>query len=64
MRVLPHEPKLSAEPLAGSDEMELRVPATTPTSQALLRARLAHLRKGASGAALQIISLLLGLNYT
>lgn len=62
VRVMPQEPKLSAEALAGSDKMELRVHATTQTRQALLTARLDNLGKGASGAALQNISLMLGLN--
>ena len=62
VRVMPHEPTLSAEALAGSDKMELRVHAGTHCRQALLTARLDNLGKGASGAALQNISLMLGLN--
>ncbi|MFT9417534.1 N-acetyl-gamma-glutamyl-phosphate reductase [Acetobacter sp.] len=61
VRVMPHEPNLSAEALAGSDNMELRVHASTQNRQALLTARLDNLGKGASGAALQNISLMLGL---
>ncbi|GCD57744.1 N-acetyl-gamma-glutamyl-phosphate reductase [Acetobacter pasteurianus NBRC 3280] len=62
VRVLAAEPKLSAEALAGSDRMELRVHANTQNRQALLTARLDNLGKGASGAALQNIRLMLGLN--
>lgn len=61
VRVLEATPSLSAEALAGSDGMELRVHGTKDARQALLTARLDNLGKGASGAALQNISLMLGL---
>lgn len=61
VRVLVAENSLSAEALAGSDGMELRVHGSAHTRQALLTARLDNLGKGASGAALQNIALMLGL---
>ncbi|MCX2561265.1 N-acetyl-gamma-glutamyl-phosphate reductase [Acetobacter farinalis] len=61
VHVLPADPKLSAEALAGSDKMELRVHGNPHTRQAVLTARLDNLGKGASGAALQNIALMLGL---
>ncbi|KAA8390958.1 N-acetyl-gamma-glutamyl-phosphate reductase [Acetobacter tropicalis] len=61
VHVLPHDATLSAEALAGSDKMELRVHASTHNRQAVLTARLDNLGKGASGAALQNIALMLGL---
>ncbi|WP_428377197.1 N-acetyl-gamma-glutamyl-phosphate reductase [Lichenicoccus sp.] len=54
-------PDLTAETLAGSDRMELSVHAGTSGAHALLTARLDNLGKGASGAALQNIRLMLGL---
>ncbi|MBO1324975.1 N-acetyl-gamma-glutamyl-phosphate reductase [Acetobacter sp. TBRC 12305] len=62
VRVLSPEPTLSAEALAGSDRMELRVHGSPRNRQALLSARLDNLGKGASGAALQNIRLMLGLD--
>ena len=62
VRVMAPEPTLSAQALAGSDRMELRVHAGIHSRQALLTARLDNLGKGASGAALQNISLMLSLN--
>ena len=53
--------ELSAEGLAGSDGMELSVHIGTSGVHALLTARLDNLGKGASGAALQNIRLMLGL---
>ena len=53
---------LTAEALAGSDDMELRVFAHDGYRHALLTARLDNLGKGASGAAIQNIALMLGLD--
>jgi len=52
---------LVAEALAGSDRMELRVFANEARRHALLTARLDNLGKGASGAAIQNIALMLNL---
>ena len=52
---------LAADALAGSDVMELRVHANDDKRHALLTARLDNLGKGASGAAIQNIALMLGL---
>ncbi len=52
---------LAADALAGSDAMELRVHAHDGDRHALLTARLDNLGKGASGAAIQNIALMLGL---
>ncbi|GAB4217550.1 MAG: N-acetyl-gamma-glutamyl-phosphate reductase [Rhodoferax sp.] len=64
VKVLPPSPdnKLDAVALAGQDGLELRVFASpTPGEQALLVARLDNLGKGASGAAVQNLKLMLGL---
>ena len=63
IRVLPPEPagKLAAEALAGTDLLELRVFANQARQHAVLVARLDNLGKGASGAAVQNIALMLGL---
>ncbi|MBS0985485.1 N-acetyl-gamma-glutamyl-phosphate reductase [Acetobacter thailandicus] len=61
IKVLPAEGSLSASALAGNDGMELRVHGSTHSRQAVLTARLDNLGKGASGAALQNIALMLGL---
>lgn len=53
--------RLDAAALAGRDDLELFVFANEPRRQALLVARLDNLGKGASGAALQNIKLMLGL---
>jgi N-acetyl-gamma-glutamyl-phosphate reductase len=53
--------KLDAAALAGSDTMELRVFANEASRQAVLVARLDNLGKGASGAAVQNLRLMLGL---
>nr|WP_321983987.1 N-acetyl-gamma-glutamyl-phosphate reductase [uncultured Lichenicoccus sp.] len=53
--------ELSAEELAGSDRMKLAVHAGASGSHVLLTAQLDNLGKGASGAALQNIRLMLGL---
>ncbi|MCQ8240851.1 N-acetyl-gamma-glutamyl-phosphate reductase [Rhizosaccharibacter radicis] len=52
---------LAAEELAGSDRMELAVHGNAARGHALLTARLDNLGKGASGAAVQNIALMLGL---
>ena len=52
---------LAADALAGSDAMELRVHAHDGHRHALLTARLDNLGKGASGAAMENIALMLGL---
>lgn len=61
--VLPPTPdgRLDAAALAGSDRLELRVFANQAQRQALLSARLDNLGKGASGAAVQNLRLMLGL---
>ncbi len=63
IRVLPAEAagKLDAAALAGADLLELRVFANDARRQAVLVARLDNLGKGASGAAVQNIRLMLGL---
>jgi N-acetyl-gamma-glutamyl-phosphate reductase len=63
VRVLPPEAsgKLEPEGLNGSDVMELRVHSNPAHRQAVLVARLDNLGKGASGAAVQNIGLMLGL---
>ena len=53
--------KLEPEALNGTDRMELRVYANEGLRQAVLVARLDNLGKGASGAAVQNIGLMLGL---
>ena len=52
---------LTGEALAGSDGMELRVHTSERYRHALLTARLDNLGKGASGAAVQNVALMLGL---
>jgi N-acetyl-gamma-glutamyl-phosphate reductase len=54
--------KLEPQALNGTDRMELRVFANDKHRQAVLVARLDNLGKGASGAAVQNISLMLGLS--
>ena len=63
VRVLPPEAggKLEPEALNGTDGLELRVYANDARRQAVLVARLDNLGKGASGAAVQNIALMLGL---
>ncbi len=53
--------KLDAIALAGTDRMELRVFANEDTRHAVLVARLDNLGKGASGAAVQNLKLMLGI---
>ncbi len=64
IRVLPAEPtgKLEPEALNDTDGMELRVFASDDHPQAVLVARLDNLGKGASGAAVQNLRLMLGLD--
>jgi N-acetyl-gamma-glutamyl-phosphate reductase len=52
---------LEPEALNGTDMLELRVYASQKYAQAILVARLDNLGKGASGAAVQNIGLMLGL---
>ena len=54
--------KISAETLANTDKLELRVFGNAKHGQAVLVARLDNLGKGASGAAVQNIRLMLGLS--
>jgi N-acetyl-gamma-glutamyl-phosphate reductase len=54
--------KLEPEALNNTDRLELRVHANEARRQAVLVARLDNLGKGASGAAVQNIGLMLGLN--
>jgi N-acetyl-gamma-glutamyl-phosphate reductase len=54
--------RLEAEPLNDTDKMELRVYSNEALGHALLVARLDNLGKGASGAAVQNIRLMLGLD--
>ena len=64
VRVVPAQPsdRLEPEALNDTDVLELRVYATAAHRQALLVARLDNLGKGASGAAVQSIGLMLGLS--
>src|SRR5262249_39245606 len=54
------DPRLAAEGLNGSDVLELRVYTSRTHPQAVLVARLDNLGKGASGAAVQNVCLMLG----
>jgi N-acetyl-gamma-glutamyl-phosphate reductase len=58
----PASGKLTAEDLNGTDAMELRVLGNDARGHAVLVARLDNLGKGASGAAVQNIALMLGLD--
>jgi N-acetyl-gamma-glutamyl-phosphate reductase len=66
VRVLPPEPSGTLEPeeLNDTDIMEIRVHHNAAHRQAVLVARLDNLGKGASGAAVQNIGLMLGLTMT
>ncbi len=57
-----HEERLEPEALNGTDRLELRVFGSAEHRQAVLVARLDNLGKGASGAAVQNIRLMLGLD--
>lgn len=63
VKVLPPTPdlKLSAHDLADTNQMELRVFGSEEHRQAVLVARLDNLGKGASGAAVQNLQIMLGL---
>ena len=65
VRVMPTQPndRLTAEDLNETDLLELRVYANDKQRQAVLVARLDNLGKGASGAAVQNIALMLGLAH-
>ena len=60
----PHEGRLEPEALNGTDRLELRLFGSDAHRQAVLVARLDNLGKGASGAAVQNIRLMLGLDAT
>jgi N-acetyl-gamma-glutamyl-phosphate reductase len=62
VRMTPVEQRLDVESVAGSDVVELFVFENEAESQAVLVARLDNLGKGASGAAVQNIGLMLGLD--
>ncbi len=63
VRVRPvNDDKLTAEALAGSDMLELRVFGNDERGHAVLVAQLDNLGKGASGAAVQNIKLMLGIS--
>jgi len=66
IRVLPAQPgdRLEPEALNDTDLLELRVYANDAHRQALLIARLDNLGKGASGAAVQSIRMMLGLGVS
>ena len=57
-----HREKIEPEDLNGTDRLELRVFGSAEHGQAVLVARLDNLGKGASGAAVQNIGLMLGLD--
>ena len=61
VRVVPRQGKLDPQGLNGSNDMELRVAANDEQRQAVLIAALDNLGKGASGAAVQNLELMLGL---
>ena len=62
VQVLPatDDGKLAADTLAGTNQLELRVFGNETYRQAVLIARLDNLGKGASGAAVQNLQLMLG----
>ncbi|MBS7788734.1 N-acetyl-gamma-glutamyl-phosphate reductase [Roseococcus sp. SDR] len=64
VRVMPADPaaRLEPEPLNGSNMLELRVYGNEKHGQAVLVARLDNLGKGASGAAVQNLGLMLGVD--
>ena len=61
VRVMPGQSKLDPQKLNESNDMELRVVANDAHGQAVLIATLDNLGKGASGAAVQNLELMLGL---
>ena len=64
MSVLPptEDMKLAADTLTDTNKLELRVFANEQYRQAVLIARLDNLGKGASGAAVQNLNIMLGLD--
>lgn len=66
VKVLPADPaaRLEPEPLNGSNMLELRVYGNARHGQAVLVARLDNLGKGASGAAVQNLGLMLGVDVS
>jgi len=66
VRVMPADPaaRLEPEPLNGSNMLELRVYGNAKHRQAVLVARLDNLGKGASGAAVQNLGLMLGVDVS
>lgn len=58
----PDEIRLEAEALNGTNDLELRIYANEAQRQAVLVAKLDNLGKGASGAAVQNLALMLGLD--
>ncbi len=56
-------PRIEAEALNGTDQLELYVYGSSALHQAVLVARLDNLGKGASGAAVQSLGLMLGLKF-
>jgi N-acetyl-gamma-glutamyl-phosphate reductase len=63
---MPADPaaRLEPEPLNGSNMLELRVYGNAKHNQAVLVARLDNLGKGASGAAVQNLGLMLGVDVS
>ena len=61
VRVVPREGRVDPFGPAGTDAMQLRVAGSEPRRQAVLVATLDNLGKGASGAAVQNLELMLGL---
>lgn len=61
VRVVPAEAKLEPQALNGSNLLELRVHGNAARGQAVLTARFDNLGKGASGAAVQNLGLMLGI---
>ncbi len=62
VRVVPGQGKVDPQAGVGTDAMDLRVAGSEPRRQAVLVATLDNLGKGASGAAVQNLELMLGLD--
>ena len=62
VRVVPHEGRVDPQVGVDNNAMQLRVAGSDPRRQAVLVATLDNLGKGASGAAVQNLELMLGLN--
>ena len=60
VQVVPHEGRVDPQTDVGGDAMQLRVAGSDPRRQAVLVATLDNLGKGASGAAVQNLELMLG----